>query len=143
MAQMSAKEARRRGMTTKTAYPRSTDPNANIFANRDVKPSEVARYDATPIMFGGLGNVNWFGNEPEAKVAGGSNMHVSGLYGAPMGLHHGVGQASEDEAALMAYLGNVPQDVATYKDPDFYLGAGTFAILGAGALFFLKMKGRI
>lgn len=135
MAQMSAKEARRRGLTTKTAYPRSKDPHANMFVNPDVRPESVARYDGTPIMFGGLGNVNWFGNEPEAKIAGGANMYASGLYGA-----HSPG---EDEEALMAYLGNVPQDVATYKDPDFYIGAGTMAMLGAAALFILKMKGRI
>ena len=135
MAQMSAKEARRRGLTTKSVYPRSPDPNSGMFVSRDVNPEEVSRYDATPIMFGGLGNVNWFGNEPEAKAGGGANMYVNGLYG--------VGQASEDEKALTAYLGNTPQDVATYKDPDFYLGAGTIALLGTVALFVLKMKGRI
>ena len=54
MPQMSAKEARRRGLTTKTSYPRSTDPNAGMFVSRDVNPRDVARYDGTPIMFGGL-----------------------------------------------------------------------------------------
>ena len=96
MPQMSAKEARRRGLTTKTSYPRSTDPNAGMFVSRDVNPRDVARYDGTPIMFGGLGNVNWFGNEPESKMTGGTNMHVNGLYG--------VGVTQEDE---IAYLGSV------------------------------------
>jgi hypothetical protein len=128
MAQMSAKEARRRGKTTKTSYPRSTDPNAGMFVSRDVNPSELARYDGTPIMFGGLGNVNWFGNEPEAKVAGGQNMYVNGLYG--------VGVTQEDE---LAYLGSVEH----YKDPDFYLGGGMGLALGALAIFALKWKGKI
>ena len=135
MAQMSAKEARRRGLTTKTAYPRPKDPNANMFVGPDLRAEEASRYDSAPIGFGGLGNINWFGNEPEAKVSGGANMHVSGLYG--------MGQHDEDEEALMAYLGNVPQSVATYKDPDFYLGGGTVALLTLVALGVLKMKGRI
>ena len=128
MPQMSAKEARRRGLTTKTSYPRSSDPNAGMFVSRDVNPREVSRYDGTPIMFGGLGNVNWFGNEPEAKMAGGSNMHVSGLYG--------VNVTQEDE---VAYLGSVEH----VRDPDFYLGGGAGLLLGAAALFVLKMKGRL
>ena len=128
MAQMSAKEARRRGLTSKTVYPRSPDPNAGMFVSRDVNPQEVERYDATPIMFGGLGNVNWFGNEPEAKVTGGANMYVNGLYG--------VGVTQEDE---LAYLGNVEH----YKDPDFYLGGATGLMLGAVALFALKWTGRL
>ena len=128
MPQMSAKEARRRGLTTKTSYPRSKDPNAGMFVSRDVNPQEVARYDATPIMFGGLGNVNWFGNEPESKVTGGANMHVSGLYGAHV--------TQEDE---IEYLGTVEH----VRDPDFYLGGGAGLLLGAAALFVLKMKGRL
>ena len=128
MPQMSAKEARRRGLTTKTSYPRSKDPSAGMFVSRDVNPQEVARYDATPIMFGGLGNVNWFGNEPESKVTGGANMHVSGLYGAHV--------TQEDE---IAYLGTVEH----VRDPDFYLGGGAGLLLGAAALFVLKMKGRL
>tara|TARA_B100002019_G_scaffold270701_2_gene264511 strand:+ start:4846 stop:5232 length:387 start_codon:yes stop_codon:yes gene_type:complete len=128
MAQMSAKEARRRGMTTKTSYPRSPDVNANMFVSRDVNPREVARYDGTPIMFGGLGNVNWFGNEPESKVTGGQNMYVNGLYG--------VGVTEEDE---LAYLGSVEH----VKDPDFYLGGGLGLALGALALFALKYQGKI
>ena len=128
MPQMSAKEARRRGLTTKTSYPRSKDPNAGMFVSRDVNPQEVARYDATPIMFGGLGNVNWFGNEPESKVTGGANMHVSGLYGAHV--------TQEDE---IAYLGTVEH----VRDPDFYLGGGAGLLLGAAAWFVLKMKGRL
>ena len=125
---MSAKEARRRGLTTNTSYPRSKDPNAGMFVSRDVNPQEVARYDATPIMFGGLGNVNWFGNEPESKVTGGANMHVSGLYGAHV-----------TQEAAIAYLGTVEQ----VRDPDFYLGGGAGLLLGAAALFVLKMKGRL
>ena len=128
MPQMSAKEARRRGLTTKTSYPRSKDPNAGMFVSRDVNPQEVARYDAPPIMFGGLGNVNWFGNEPESKVTGGANMHVSGLYGAHV--------TQEGE---IAYLGTVEH----VRDPDFYLGGGAGLLLGAAALFVLKMKGRL
>ncbi len=128
MPQMSAKEARRRGLTTKTSYPRSTDPNAGMFVSRDVNPRDIARYDGTPIMFGGLGNVNWFGNEPESKMTGGTNMHVSGLYGAHV--------TQEDE---IAYLGSVEH----VRDPDFYLGGGAGLLLGAAALFVLKMKGRL
>ena len=128
MPQMSAKEARRRGLTTKTSYPRSKDPNAGMFVSRDVNPQEVARYDATPNKFGALGNVNWFGNEPESKVTGGANMHVSGLYGAHV--------TQEDE---IAYLGTVEH----VRDPDFYLVGGAGLLLGAAALFVLKMKGRL
>jgi len=128
MPQMSAKEARRRGLTTKTSYPRSSDPNAGMFVSRDVNPREVSRYDGTPIMFGGLGNVNWFGNEPESKMTGGTNMYVSGLYGANV--------TQEDE---IAYLGSVEH----VRDPDFYLGGGAGLLLGAAALFVLKMKGRL
>ena len=122
MAQMSNKEARRRGLQTKTSYPRSTDPNAGLFpGSRDVRPEDVARYDGAPIMFGGLGNVNWYGNEPEAKVAGGTNMHVNGLYG--------FGAVEEED--VMAYLGSVEH----VRDPDFYLGGGMGLALGAVALF--------
>ena len=54
----------------------------------------------TPVMFGSLGSncVGWYGNEPEAKVSGGSNMHTN-LFG--------FGSVHED----IEYLG----DTATLK----------------------------
>jgi hypothetical protein len=32
-------------------------------------------------MFGGLGTCGWYGNEPEAKLAGGGNLHTKNLFG--------------------------------------------------------------
>lgn len=77
----------------------------------------------TPVMFGSLGSncVGWYGNEPEAKVSGGSNMHTN-LFG--------FGSVHED----IEYLGDtakVKQEIYDIAVPLLFLG---------GALYLLKSK---
>ena len=92
-------------------------------------------------MFGGLGNVNWFGNEPEAKMTGGHNLTTRGLYGI------GNVDAPVTEEDALEYLGAINGNVhgifGDWLNADIFKGAGGLALMGLGVLAVLKYKGRI
>jgi hypothetical protein len=138
---MSNKEARRRGMVPPTASRYGSGRNE---FETDVRLPEgyAAGVIKEPIMFGGLGNINWFGNEPEAQMTGGQNLTTRGLYGV------GNVDAPVTEEDALEYLGavNGNQINGIFGDwftGDLFKGAGGLAILGLGVLAVLKLKGRI
>ena len=121
--QMSMKEAKRRGML----QPNQMPANSNNFFETDIRlPEEyMANIQKEPIMFGGLGRMNGFGNDPEFNQNL-ENLQTSGLYG-------GFGSVVTDTniikgitigGALLALTGNLNPSKMKMKDVAMYLGGG-------------------
>ena len=134
MGSMSSKEARRRGMMPSSPSRYGTGKNE---FETDVRLPEgyAAGVIREPIMFGGLGNINWFGNEPEAKLSGGHNLSTRGLYGAP----------APDEEDAIQYLGQVstlgnPVTDLLNKNVIMGLDVGHLALLGAVGYWVIKNR---
>ena len=68
MASMSTKEAKRRGL-----IPRSNGSTGVSTMYGDNLMLNLTGRDPEPIMFGGLGRINMFGNDTDAKMGGGEN----------------------------------------------------------------------
>tara|TARA_B100000131_G_scaffold266001_1_gene263761 strand:+ start:892 stop:1284 length:393 start_codon:yes stop_codon:yes gene_type:complete len=121
--QMSMKEAKRRGML----QPNQMPANSNNFFETDIRLPEdyMANISREPIMFGGLGRMNGFGNDPEFNQNL-ENLQTSGLYG-------GFGSVVTDTniikgitigGALLALTGNLNPSKMKMKDVAMYLGGG-------------------
>jgi hypothetical protein len=75
--QMNMKSAKRRGLL----QPRQMPVSDNFFQTDIRLPEEyMANVQREPIMFGGLGRMNGFGNDPEFNQNL-ENLQTSGLYG--------------------------------------------------------------
>lgn len=123
MAQMSTKEAKRRGLMPRSAGNKgvSTMYGDNLRLNL---PGRIAE----PIMFGGLGRMNIMGNDPEGNQ-GLENLTTRGLYGlgtignSPQGLLNAIVLGG----AVMALTGN-----ASFKNKDLkqvaMYGAGGYVL---------------
>ena len=120
--QMSMKEAKRRGMLQPAQMP----SNSNNFFETDIRLPEdyMADLQREPIMFGGLGRMNGFGNDPEFNQNL-ENLQTPGLYG--------FGSAVSDTniikgitigGALLALTGNLNPSKMKMKDVAMYLGGG-------------------
>ena len=130
MANMSSKAARRTGMV----QPNQMPGKGNNFFDTDVRlPEEyMANIQREPIMFGGLGRMNGFGNDPEFNQ-GLENLQTPGLYGS-------FGQVSMSDSgfikavatggALLALTGNLNPTKMKLRDVAMYLGGG-FILLKA------------
>ena len=121
--QMSMKEAKRRGML----QPNQMPATSNNFFETDIRLPEdyMANISREPIMFGGLGRMNGFGNDPEFNQNL-ENLQTSGLYG-------GFGSVVTDTniikgitigGALLALTGNLNPSKMKMKDVAMYLGGG-------------------
>jgi hypothetical protein len=125
MAQMSTKEAKRRGL-----MPRSNNSSKGVSSmyGNNLNLNLMGR-DPEPILFGGLGRVNMFGNDPDAKMGGGENLQTRGLYGlgtlgnTPQGLLNILVLAG----AGMALTGNASFKNKNLKDVAMY-GAGGYIL---------------
>lgn len=117
------KEAKRRGML----QPNQMPANSNNFFETDIRLPEdyMANISREPIMFGGLGRMNGFGNDPEFNQNL-ENLQTSGLYG-------GFGSVVTDTniikgitigGALLALTGNLNPSKMKMKDVAMYLGGG-------------------
>lgn len=125
MAQMSTKEAKRRGLMPRsaTATGRSAmyGDNLNLNLNRMQEP----------IMFGGLGRMNGFGNDREFNQ-GLENLNTRGLYGlgtignTPQGLLNAIMLGG----AVLALTGNASFKNKKLKDVAMY-GAGGYVLYKA------------
>lgn len=124
MAQMSTKEAKRRGLMPRSAGNKGVSTmygdNLNLNLNRMQEP----------IMFGGLGRMNGFGNDHEFNQ-GLENLNTRGLYGlgtignSPQGLLNAIMLGG----AVMALTGN-----ASFKNKDLK----QVAMYGAGGYVLYK-----
>ena len=121
--QMSMKEAKRRGML----QPNQMPATSNNFFETDIRLPEdyMANISREPIMFGGLGRMNGFGNDPEFNQNL-ENLQTPGLYGM-------FGSAVTDTniikgitigGALLALTGNLNPSKMKMKDVAMYLGGG-------------------
>ena len=121
--QMSMKEAKRRGMLQPAQMPATS----NNFYETDIRlPEEyMANLQREPIMFGGLGRMNGFGNDPEFNQNL-ENLQTPGLYGV-------LGSVASDTniirgitigGALLALTGNLNPSKMKMKDVAMYLGGG-------------------
>ncbi|MDA8837792.1 hypothetical protein N9N26_00845 [Candidatus Poseidoniales archaeon] len=124
MAQMSTKEAKRRGL-----MPRSNNNSrgtSSMYGN-NLNLNLMGR-DPEPIMFGGLGRMNIMGNDREA-TQGLENLNTRGLYGlgtlgnTPQGLLNILVLAG----AGMALTGNASFKNKNLKDVAMY-GAGGYIL---------------
>ena len=75
MASMSSKEAKKRGL-----LPRSSNGKGRSTMYGDNLNLNLIGRDPEPIMFGGLGRMNGFGNDREFSQ-GLENLNTRGLYG--------------------------------------------------------------
>ena len=122
--QMSMKEAKRRGMLQPAQMPASS----NNFYETDIRLPEdyMANIQREPIMFGGLGRMNGFGNDPEFNQNL-ENLQTPGLYGML-----GAGNVTDTNiikgitigGALLALTGNLNPSKMKMKDVAMYLGGG-------------------
>lgn len=125
MAQMSTKEAKRRGLMPRSegkATGQMFGDNLSLNLNRM----------QGPIMFGGLGRMNGFGNDREFNQ-GLENLNTRGLYGLgslnpnnPQGLLNAIVLAG----AVMALTGNASFKNKKLKDVAMY-GAGGYILYNA------------
>jgi len=126
MAQMSTKEAKRRGLMPRsaTATGRSAMYGDNLNLNLSNRMQE-------PIMFGGLGRMNGFGNDHEFNQ-GLENLNTRGLYGlgtignTPQGLLNAIMLGG----AVLALTGNASFKNKNLKDVAMY-GAGGYVLYKA------------
>jgi hypothetical protein len=120
------KEAKRRGML----QPNQMPATSNNFFETDIRlPEEyMANLQREPIMFGGLGRMNGFGNDPEFSQTGGENLTTQGLYGSFGGI--GVQDPSNViqtlflAGAALALTGNLNPKKLDLKQVAMYGGAG-------------------
>lgn len=124
MANMSSKAARRRGMVEPNQMP----GKGNNFFDTDIRLSEdyMANLQREPIMFGGLGRMNGFGNDPEFNQ-GLENLQTPGLYGMFGNISLSDGgfiKAVATGGALLALTGNLNPTKMKMKDVAMYLGGG-------------------
>jgi hypothetical protein len=125
MANMSSKAARRTGMV----QPNQMPGKGNNFFDTDIRlPEEyMANVQREPIMFGGLGRMNGFGNDPEFSQTGGENLTTPGLYGMFGNLSvsdGGLIKAAAAGGALLALTGNLNPTKMKMRDVVMYLGGG-------------------
>lgn len=127
MASMSTKEAKRRGL-----MPRSNGSTGVSTMYGDNLMLNLTGRDPEPIMFGGLGRINMFGNDTDAKMGGGENLRTRGLYGlgsisnSPQGLLNAIMLGG----AVMALTGNASFRNKDLKQVAMY-GAGGYVLYKA------------
>ena len=127
---MSSKAARRTGMV----QPNQMPGKGNNFFDTDIRLSEdyMANIQRSPIMFGGLGRMNGFGNDPEFNQ-GLENLQTPGLYGSFGNVSmsdSGFIKAVATGGALLALTGNLNPTKMKLRDVAMYLGGG-FILLKA------------
>ena len=119
---MSMKEAKRRGMLQPAQMPSSS----NNFFETDIRLSEdyMANLQREPIMFGGLGRMNGFGNDPEFNQNL-ENLQTPGLYGfGSVVTDTNIIKGITIGGALLALTGNLNPSKMKMKDVAMYLGGG-------------------